>query len=199
MILYGASGHAKVIISCLRANGIAIKGIFDDDIHKKFLWDIPVIGSYDANLYQEEPLIIAIGYNNIRQKISHVVTHSFGKVWHPSAMIDTSVAIGEGSVVFHQSIIQADTRIGKHVIVNTAASIDHDCQIGDFVHIAPNTTLCGNVRVGSGTLVGAGSTIAPNLTIGKECLIAAGSVVTKNIPDFSIVRGNPARIIKRNG
>jgi sugar O-acyltransferase (sialic acid O-acetyltransferase NeuD family) len=198
MLLYGASGHAKVIISCLNACGIKVAAIFDDDLSKKELWQAPVVGSYDAQHEVHEPLIIAIGYNHIRQKIAANIAHSFGIVVHPSAIVDDSVKIGEGTVVFHRVVIQADAQIGKHVIINTSASVDHDCIIEDFVHIAPNVALCGNVRIGEGTLIGAGSVVAPNLSIGRNCMIAAGSVVTRNIADNCIVRGNPARIVKIN-
>jgi sugar O-acyltransferase (sialic acid O-acetyltransferase NeuD family) len=196
MLLYGASGHAKVIISCLRANGQTITAIFDDDLTKKELWQIPVVGSYRPDFETNEELIISIGYNHIRKKVSELIKNPFGQVVHPSAIVDESVQLGEGTVVFHGAVLQADTQIGKHVIINTSASIDHDCVISDFVHIAPNSTLCGNVCVGEGTLIGAGTIVTPNLKIGKNCLIAAGSVITKNIPDNAIVRGNPARIIK---
>jgi len=196
MLLYGASGHAKVIISCLQANGILISGIFDDDLHKKELWSIPVIGKYDPDFEHESLLIIAIGNNQIRRKIASFVHHPFGRVKHPSAIVDDSVKMDVGSVIFHNVVVQADVSIGKHVILNTSSSVDHDCILGDFVHVAPNATLCGNVQVGEGTLIGAGTIVTPNITIGKNCLIAAGSVITKHIPDFAIVRGNPARVMK---
>ncbi|NBB19679.1 acetyltransferase [Runella sp. CRIBMP] len=196
MLLYGASGHAKVIISCLRANRVPISGIFDDDLQKKDLWSIPVIGKYNPDFDNESLLIIAIGNNQIRRKIASFIQHPFGKVTHPSAIIDESVKISAGSVIFHNVVVQADVSIGKHVIINTSSSVDHDCILGDFVHVAPNATLCGNVRVGEGTLIGAGTIVTPNITIGKNCLIAAGSVITKHIPDYAIVRGNPARVLK---
>lgn len=197
MLLFGASGHAKVIISCLRANNINISAIFDDDISKTSLWDIDVVGRYRSEFEASEPLIISVGDNRIRQKIASFITHTFGNIFHPTAVVDSSVQIGEGTVIFHNAVIQADAKIGAHVIVNTSSSIDHDCHIADFVHIAPNATLCGGISVGEGTLIGAGSIITPNLKIGKHCLIAAGSVITRHIPDFSIVRGNPGRIIKK--
>lgn len=197
MILYGASGHAKVIISCLSASQVSISAIFDDDSSKIQLWQIPVVGAYRPDFRPDESLIISIGYNHIRQKIAGLVRHPFGQVIHPSALVDASVQVGVGTVIFQQSVVQADAQIGQHVIVNTAASIDHDCIVDDFVHIAPHATLCGSVRVGAGTLIGAGSVVSPNLSIGKNCMIAAGSVITKNIPDGAIVRGNPGRVIKR--
>lgn len=198
MLLYGASGHAKVIISCLRAQNVEINAIFDDDLSKNELWGIPVVGNYNADQSSSLPLIISIGYNTRRKKVAATIQHRFGKVVHPTATIDESVKWEEGTVIFHHVVIQADAQIGKHVIINTSASIDHDCVVDDFVHIAPKATLCGNIRVGEATLIGAGSVVAPNLTIGKNCMIAAGSVITKNIPDNAIVRGNPARVIKIN-
>ncbi|MFN4146657.1 MAG: acetyltransferase [Runella sp.] len=196
MLLYGASGHAKVIISCLNASGIAVSQIFDDDLTKKDLWGIPVVGVYTPNIAIDEPLIISIGNNAIREKVAASIRHWFGVALHPKALIDDSVKIGEGSVILHGAVVQADTQIGKHVIINTLSSVDHDCVIEDFVHIAPRATLCGSISVGKGTLIGAGAVITPNLRIGKGCLIAAGSVVTKNIPDYAVVRGNPAKVLK---
>lgn len=51
------------------------------------------------------------------------------------------------------------------------------------------------VKIKRGAFIGVGSIILPGVTIGEQALIAAGSVVTKDVPDFSIVGGNPAQII----
>lgn len=198
MLLYGASGHAKVLVSILRASGQEVSAIFDDDLNKKDLDTIPVIGSYDPNHQPAAPLIIAIGYNAIRRKVAERIQHRFGTAIHPAALLDESVTVGEGTVVMHGAIVQAGTFLGNHVIVNTGATVDHDCYLSDFVHVAPGVTLCGSVRVGENTLIGAGSVVAPNLSIGADCLVAAGSVVTVSIPDGATVRGNPARIIRSN-
>lgn len=198
MLLYGASGHAKVINSILRTRGQEVTAIFDDDLGKKNLGDIPVVGVYDPDFQPAAPLIIAIGFNDIRRKVALRIRHRFGTAIHPSALVDDTARIGEGTVVMPGTIIQADAQIGYHVIINTAATVDHDCVLGDFVHLAPGVVLCGSVQVGEGTLIGAGSVVAPNLTIGTNCLIAAGSVVTTHIPDGATARGNPARVVISN-
>lgn len=196
MLLYGASGHAKVIISCLEANHISVEAIFDDDETKTSLWTIPVVGSYKPDYLSDNRLIISVGYNRIRKQISHRIAHPFGQVIHPQAIVDRTAIVGAGSVIFHRAVVQADTRIGRHVILNTGASVDHDCVLEDFVHVAPQATLCGGICVGEGTLVGAGAVVLPNLTIGRWATIAAGAVVTRSVPDFAVVRGNPGRVIK---
>ncbi len=196
MILYGASGHAKVVCSCLEAQNIEIRGIFDQNTAIQNLDSYPVIGQYQANFLPKEKLIVAIGNNEIRKKIALEVNHRFGNIQHPSALIDRLINIDVGTVVFQNAIIQRGSSVGKHVIINTGASIDHDCQLSDFVHISPKAVICGNVSIGEGTHIGAGAVIIQGIHIGKWAVIGAGAVVIRNVPDFTVVVGNPARILK---
>ncbi len=196
MLLYGGSGHAKVIIDCMYAMGKEVHGIFDDNPALKALLDVNVVGTYQSSFLPEVPLVIAIGNNQIRQKVAQVIQHSFGLVHHPSALISTFARVEVGTVVFHNAIVQAGAVVGKHCIINTAASVDHDCELGDFVHISPNAALCGNVKVGEGTHIGTGASVIPGVKIGKWCTIGAGAVVIKDIPDYAVAVGVPARIIK---
>ena len=55
--------------------------------------------------------------------------------------------------------------------------------------------VAGGVSIGEGSLIGAGSVILPNIKIGKWATIGAGAIVTKDVPDHTVVYGNPARII----
>jgi sugar O-acyltransferase (sialic acid O-acetyltransferase NeuD family) len=198
MYLIGASGHAKVILDCLKNAGVIVRGMFDKNDSLKTLKGIPVLGDYTFQNV-EEPLLIAIGNNKVRAQISkQFALKSFAKAIDPSSIIADDVKIGDGTVVLHGTIIQSSAVIGNHCIVNTAASIDHDCVLGDYVHIAPKVALCGAVRVGEGTLVGVGAVVIPGVHIGKWCTIGAGTVVTKDIPDYAVVVGNPGRIIKYN-
>jgi sugar O-acyltransferase (sialic acid O-acetyltransferase NeuD family) len=198
MLLYGASGHAKVICSCLESQSIEVKAIFDDNKDLIHLNNYSVFGKYDTTFCLDTPLIISIGNNQIRKNVSKKVKHTFGIVKHNSCIIDRLVTIGEGSVLFHGTIIQRDTIIGKHCIINTAATIDHDCILENFIHISPNATLCGNVTIGEGTHIGANAVIKQGIKIGKWVTIGAGSVVINDIADYSVAVGNPVRIIKTN-
>lgn len=196
MLLYGASGHAKVIIDCLISQQEGIAAIFDDDPKKNHLMGIQVHNFYSEIYHPEQELIIAVGDNKIRKSLSEKVDHAFGRIFHSGAIISEHAVINEGTVVFQNAVVQSGASIGSHVIVNTSATVDHDCEIGDFTHIAPNATVCGGVSIGEGTLVGAGSIIIPNVKIGKWVTIGAGTIINKNIPDHAIVVGNPCRIVK---
>ena len=193
MYLYGASGHAKVIIDILTDSKIAVNGLFDDNKDLNDLLGYPVYGTENI----KGPLIVSIGDNKIRKRIVDTLSVYFGRAIHPSAIVSDKACIGEGTVVMQGSIIQSCAIIGKHGIINTGASVDHDCNVGDFVHISPKATLCGSVTVGEGSWIGAGTTIIPGVKIGKWCVIGAGSVVTKDIPDYSLAVGNRCKVIKK--
>lgn len=193
MYLYGASGHAKVIIDILKASGQPIEGLIDDDKSVRELSGYPVF--HEKGMFS--PVIVSIGDNKTRKRISENLSADFGKAIYPGAIVSDSVLVGEGSVVMQGVVIQASAVVGKHCIVNTGASIDHECVIGDYVHISPHSALCGNVVVGEGTWIGVGSVVLPGVKIGKWSIVGAGSVVCRDIPDGVLAVGNRCRVIKK--
>ena len=162
MYLYGASGHAKVIIDILEVSGVRVDGLIDDNPNIDQLQGYPVRHTFTV----ESPFIISIGNNKIRKQVAERLQTAYGKAIHPSAILSPTAKIGDGTVVMQGAIIQADANVGKHCIINTGASVDHECVIGDYVHVSPHATLCGNVHVGEGSWIGAGTTIIPNLSVG---------------------------------
>ena len=196
MLVYGASGHAKVIIEALLASGGEVSAVVDDNEAIKTLLHIPVSGKYSEALCPGVPRIIAIGSNQTRKKIAERLVCTYGTVLHPTGWISPTARVGEGTVIMGNVIVQADTQIGRHVILNTSSSIDHDCIIHDFAHISPGAVVCGGVTVGEGTQVGAGATVIQNIKIGKWVTIGAGSVIINDIPDHAIVMGVPGRVVR---
>jgi len=196
MYLYGASGHAKVIVDILRSANIRISGLFDDNPELKSLRDYPVFQEFKLDRLNGEQLLISIGNNAIRMCIVDTLPAEvgYGRAIASSAEISDDVRIGEGTVVMQGAIIQSGSTIGKHAIVNTQASVDHDCVLGDYVHVSPHACLCGGVTVGEGTQIGAGAIVIPGIKIGNWCMIGAGTVVIRDVPDGVTVVGNPARV-----
>ena len=189
--LYGAGGHAKVILDLLKSKDITVPEIYDDNPAIESFMGIPVSHTNICS-----PLIIGIGNNHIRktiaEKINKDIFSSFQ--YDKTAIISDCASIEKGTVVMQGAIIQSSVKIGKHCIINTGVSIDHDCILQDYVHIAPRSTLCGNVTVGEGSFIGAGTVVIPNIRIGKWVVIGAGSVVTRDIPDNVIAYGSPCKI-----
>ncbi len=192
--LFGASGHAKVIMDIITAQGDKVGCLYDDNPHYTDIHGIPVYRTEGVAV--TGPMIISIGSCRVRKMISNRFNVRYAKAIHPSSIVSESAEIGDGSVVMPNATINADSRIGRHCIVNTGASIDHECRIEDFVHIAPGCTLSGEVVVGEGSWVGVGTCIKQGIHIGRNCMIGAGSVVVKDIPNNVVAYGNPCRIRK---
>ena len=196
MYLYGASGHAKVIIDILEAMGVTIEGLLDDNPAIHSLLGYPVVHAVPESLHDE--VIISIGDPAVRRRIAEALSCRFGTAIHPSAQVSPHAGIGCGSVVMQGAIVQAGSEVGQHAIINSGASVDHDCHVGDYAHIAPHATLCGNVTVGAGSWVGAGAVVIPGISIGRGVMIGAGAVVVRDIPDGMVAYGNPCRIRNKN-
>ena len=191
--LYGASGHAKVVMDIAKLTHFDVPCLIDDNPAVNELAGVPVVHSSEGLT----PIIVTIGDCQIRRRIVEKLgARDYLTLIHPSAIKAESVRLGVGNVVMAGAILNPYVVVGNHCIINTGASVDHDSIIHDFVHIAPHCTLCGEVEIGEGTCVGAGTTIIQGIHIGKNCFIGAGVVVVKDIPDNSLCYGNPARVVR---
>lgn len=103
--------------------------------------------------------------------------------------------IGENVHILNNSMIDAGTQclieIGDHVTITGAIILAHDASTK--MHLG--YTKIAKTTVGNYVFIGMGSIILPGVTIGNYVIVGAGSVVRDNIPDNSVVLGNPARII----
>lgn len=194
MYIIGAGGHGKIVAEIAELRGELIDSFIDENESIKQLWQYAVVAVFPKSTTRA---VIAIGDNRSRKEISSVFNAHYVCLFHPFSQISSRANVGEGTVVVGGAIINADAQIGKHVIINTNSSVGHDVYIEDFVHIAPNVALAGHVRIGEGTFVGMGTSVLPGVKIGKWCTIGAGSVVLQNVPDGTMVVGNPARMINK--
>lgn len=201
--LYGAGGISKIIYEILLRMGKQVKGVFDDDPPSARNRELPVrpgirvVGKENFPAL-DAPVVISVGNNDRRAEIAKMLDAQYGTAVHPSAMVSPTAVVSPGTIILHGSIVQAGTRLGSHVLLNTAASVDHDCILGDYSHVSPHGVLCGHVEVGEGSHIGAGAVIIQCVRIGRWCTIGAGAVVLHDVPDYTTVVGNPARVLKRS-
>jgi len=137
------------------------------------------------------------------------------KIWHQCQIRENAV-VGNNCILGKNVYIDHDVKIGSNVKIQNNSSIYFSSEIEDDVFIGPHVCLTndkvprstsdtkeikksedwnvGKIIIKKGASIGAGTTILPDVTIGKYAMIGAGSVVTKNIPDFGLVYGNPAKL-----
>ncbi len=192
VFVYGAGGHAKVVIDTLEAalpdRRIAFAVDDDPRHHGLLLRSYPIVG---PDAIRDEAGIVAIGANSSRLSIAARYQGRLISVIHPRAWTARGVRIGEGSVLMAGAIVNSDARIGDNVIINTGATVDHDCIVGDGAHLAPGCHLCGDVHVGEGAFLGAGTVVKPGVRIGRNVFLHSGTRISKDVPDGQTVRLAP--------
>lgn len=122
--------------------------------------------------------------------------YRFPSILDPTAVIASKTEIAEGVHVNAAATIGSQCRLEKHVYINRSASIGHHSVMEEYVSTGPGCIVCGHCVIGRGTFVGAGAIIKPKVHIGANAVIGAGAVVLKDIPPFSVVVGNPAKVVK---
>ena len=137
------------------------------------------------------------------------------KIWHQAQIRDNAL-IGSECIIGKGVYVGADVRIGNRVKIQNYVSVYEGLTIEDGVMVGPHVCFTNDllpraynpdgalkggsdwtlaptlVRMGAG--LGANSTVRCGVTIGCWALVGAGSVVTKDVPDYGLVYGNPARL-----
>ena len=132
------------------------------------------------------------------------------RIWHFSH-ISKGAEIGENCNIGQNVFIASNVKIGNNVKIQNNVSVYEGVILEDYVFCGPSmvftnvrTPRCEyprntsadyvNTLVKRGASIGANSTIVCGTTLGKCAFVGAGAVVTKDIPDYAVVYGNPARI-----
>ena len=133
------------------------------------------------------------------------------KIWHFSH-IQSGAKIGKGCSIGQNVSIGNNVKIGNHVKIQNNVSVYEGVELEDYVFCGPSMVFT-NIKVPrsefpqrgskfySKTLVkksasiGANATIVCGVTIGEYAMIGSGAVVTKDVPDYTLVIGNPGRVV----
>ena len=199
MILIGYSGHAFVVYGILKAAGHTITGYCDREEKKQNPFHLPYLGMENSENAIKAMLqtgcFIAVGDNRIRRNIFDQLVIKgiqINNAIHPKSVVDSTAIIAPRGVMIAPNVtINPLAKIGSGAICNTGCIIEHECEVGNFSHLGPGAVLCGNVIVGDGSFIGANAVIRQGIRIGKNAMIGAGAVVIKDVPENSLITGNP--------
>jgi len=141
---------------------------------------------------------ISIGSNSIIGKFSvlHPVVKYNDKIYSPEILIGNDVYIG-GYNQIHcmESIFLGDGCVlSEHVYISDIAH-GYDPEAG--LIMKQDIDCKGPVYIGKHTFIGYGVSVLPGVTLGKHCIVGTRSVVTHSFPDYSMIAGSPAKLVKK--
>lgn len=131
------------------------------------------------------------------------------RVWQYSVILK-GAHIGKECNICAHTLIEGDVVIGDRVTIKSGVYIWDGITLEDDVFVGPCAVFTNdklprskiypeqfsNILIKHNASIGANATLLPGITIGKYAMVGAGAVVTKDVPDFAVVVGNPAKIIR---
>ncbi|MGA7730710.1 MAG: DapH/DapD/GlmU-related protein [Chloroflexia bacterium] len=137
------------------------------------------------------------------------------RVWH-EAQVREGAVIGRNCILGKGVYVDFGVRIGDNVKIQNRSSVYHGVELESGVFVGPHVVFTndllpravnadgtlksdsdweeGRILVREGASLGAGAIIVTGVTVGRWAMVGAGAVVTRNVPDYGLVYGNPARL-----
>ena len=154
---------------------------------------------FASQLSRQRAVRISLGNSVMIHKDAWLNVATEDPTGEPVIIIEDNCSIGYGAMLSAKNRIhlERDVLVGQQVTI-----LDHNHEYEDITTpiAKQGITEGGTVRIGQGSWIGRGSAIMcarGELTIGRNCVIAVNSMVTRSIPDYSVVFGSPATIIRQ--
>lgn len=210
IVILGAGGDAQVLAEAVRqaaATGVALElvGFLDDGLAGTVAQGLRVFGSLDdwQKLEREVKLVPAIQkVRDMPRRVARleglgVPRERWATVIHPSAVVASNAEIGLGVYIAACATVQPGCRVGDFATLRAGAALGHDAEVEPHGYVGPNATLCGRTVVGTGAHLGPNGVVLDFKTMGRFSVAGVASAVTRDVPEFTVVMGNPARRIGR--
>lgn len=207
-VIIGAGTYGEVYLKYLQDTGVDVVGFLDDNVKyaNAEIKGIPVLGGISLlDSLKETDAIEAVycplGNNKLRVKFLNKASELGYKTpnyIHPTVNIAPEVNISNKGVYILQGCnVMPYVVIDDYVMISAGANIIHHSHLNKGVFISNGVSLGANVIASDYAYVGMGSTVMTGVNVlGEDCLIGAGAVVIRDVPDYAVVAGVPAKVIK---
>ncbi|MGB9614843.1 MAG: 2,3,4,5-tetrahydropyridine-2,6-dicarboxylate N-acetyltransferase, partial [Fervidobacterium sp.] len=152
--------------------------------------------------------------NNLKYKVEFLARNSaiplvdlskFDARIEPGAIIREYVEIGNNAVIMMGAVVNLGAVIGEGTMIDMNVVVGARARIGKFCHIGAGSVIAGVIEPPSAepvviedhVMVGANAVVLEGIRVGYHSVVAAGAVVVEDVPEYTVVAGVPARVIKR--
>jgi len=203
LLLIGASGLAREVLSLLRMQSDPRNVLFIDD--QPDLWgtsidEVLVAGGLsEVSNHPTAQIVLCVGRGPARAALVDrlaglgVTSGRYARVIHHSVEIPDSCRVGAGSILLAGVVLTTDVHLGEHVVVMPHVTLTHGNRVGSFATLCAGVALGGDVNVGSGAYLGMNASVRERIRIGQGAVLGMGSAVLQDVPDYESWVGVPAR------
>lgn len=186
LILIGGGGHCASCIDVIEQEGrFEIVGIVDNNITEKALLGYSILGGDDSlGQLRSSCDYVLVTVGQIKSPSVRIRLYDHAKslgfrlpaIISPRAYVSRHAAIGEGTIVMHDTLVNSRAVVGNNCIINTKALVEHDALVEDHCHISTAATINGGCIVRKGTFVGSNAVTKECVQTKEGDFIKAGSL-----------------------
>lgn len=212
VIIIGGEGNGGVVASCIEDNRKRFNDLeykvagFINDLEKGSINGYPVLGGTDEidkflkDDYYFMYAIHMIGRNVLSESVFKKMTipkDRFAKIIHKTAFVADNAIIEPGVLVMSNCYVGPTAKIGMCSLMMANSLIGHNTEVGPLCHFSVGSITSSYVKIGKVSDVTLGAKVLEKRNIGNYAVAGASSLITKDIPDYEIHIGSPAKFYKK--
>lgn len=213
VLIIGGEGNGGVIASCIEDNRARFNDLewelvgFLNDFEKgKKINGYPVLGGTDEiEKFLKEDFYFMYAIHMIGRNIKseevfnkmNIPSDRFATIIHKTAFVAKNAILAPGVFVMSNSYIGPAAKIGCCSLVMANALIGHNTTVGPLCHFSVGSITSSYINIGKVSDVTLGARVLEKRNIGNYAVAGANSLITKDIPDYEIHVGSPAKFLKK--
>lgn len=213
VLIIGGEGNGGVIASCIddnrkRFNDLEweVAGFINDFEKGKLINGYPVLGGTDdiEGLLRENYYFMyaihMIGRNVKSEEVflkMNIPTNRFATIIHKTAFVADTAILEPGVFIMSNCYVGPAAHLGLCCLMMANSMVGHNTSVGRLCHFSVGSITSSYVEIGNVSDVALGAKVIEKRKIGNYAVAGANSLVTRDIPDFEIHIGSPAKFMKR--
>lgn len=203
VVILGAGGFAQEVLFTIESVNAVKKEWncigFMSEIPTDWGWNYKGLPILSPDQCKSIPYaVMGIGDPGLKKRFAQQYHfHTFPTIIHPTVFFADRVHISDqGVLICAKTILLSSCEVKDFATLNVGIIIGHDAVIKEFATVSPGALIMGNCEVGKSSYIGVGASFREKMKVGEGSVIGANAAVVKNIPEYSMAVGVPAKPIK---